>query len=176
MRRPCWSGGTVLCLWLISRKPMSRRKGAPQVHQRPGQNGAKLGVTPAPGDAPGRPKLQPASDGQSAAVAALAGHTDLLLTQALPSSFVASAVCMFRPATARFDVYPRPTNATAAPLRCHRTTASAWGAHAHACKVDPEHGATWAHAGLPTPSSSKRHSVQSTATRPRPTLRGGRGR
>ena len=75
---------------------------------------------------------------------------------ALPSTFVASAVCMFRPAAARFDVYARPANATGGPpLRCHRPIVSAWGAHAHACKVDAEYGATWVHAGLPTPASQR---------------------
>jgi len=123
----------------------------------------------------GRVRREPASaaslDRATFEWAAFAFSTGPVL--ALPSSFVASAVCMFRPAAARFDVYSRPTNTTGAPLRCHRPIASEWGAHAHACKVDAEHGATWAHAGMPTPllSHSKRpapvstsRSVHSTAT------------
>lgn len=73
---------------------------------------------------------------------------------ALPSSFVASAVCMFRPDGA-FDVFARPTAANTS-IDCAWPLARRWGARAHACKVDPKRGAMWAHAGMPTPGSQRR--------------------
>ena len=73
---------------------------------------------------------------------------------ALPSSFVASAVCAFRP-DGHFAVFARPSVANTS-IDCGRPLARGWGPRAHPCKVDPKRGATWAHAGMPTPASQQR--------------------
>ena len=60
---------------------------------------------------------------------------------ALPTTFVASAVCMFRPHLA-FDIYPRPSANRS--LDCGHPIGRDWsGGAAHACKVDAVHGAAF---------------------------------